>query len=651
MRPFDPRLLKYAKSARKYIVFLVLLGILMTLLIAVQTLLIAGALTPIFYGNGSLADTAQLIVWLGAVFLLRSAFAFLQDALGHRAALRVISDLRRKVLRHAGDLGARWLSAGNTARTATLATRGLDDLEAYFVSFLPQLLLSVTAAPALIVVILYLDWISALAIVLCIPLIPLFMILIGKMTANYSSQRLQSMQRLGTQLLDLLAGITTLKAVGREQGPQKRVRALGEAFAQKTMQTLYVAFLSGAALEFLATLSTAIVAVEVGFRMVAGNLLLFEGLVIIMLTPEVFKPLREVGTQFHASANGVAAANQAFEIIETPLDFAAPLDSAQLASLGNTSKQATQENISNADGSRADDIALDGTAESATGFTSIPDLKASPIRFENVSVYAHERATVAPAHLTAQIAPGKVTVLQGVSGAGKSTTVQLLMQLLQPSEGKIFVGETPLNLIRREDWWRQITWVPQRPVLVPGTVAENLGVANPEQDERVLSAAQLAGFAEVVASLPQGWETQIGQGGVGLSVGQRQRLSLTRALLQETPIVVLDEPSAHLDAVAEEFVTAAITALRERDCTVVIVAHRAAITKLADNVISVHSGTRDISAEIALRNQRRFDQEEHARRELAKLDYALPTSWGRKQKDTSIETDGGDRNDRSASNA
>lgn len=586
----------------------------MTLLIAVQTLLISGALTPIFYGKGTLQDTARLIICLGFVFLLRAALVYLQESIGHRAALRVISDLRTKVLRHAGDLGSRWLSDGNTARTATLATRGLDDLEAYFVSFLPQLFLTVTATPALIAVVLYLDWVSALAIVLCIPLIPIFMILIGKMTANYSAQRLQSMQRLGTQLLDLLAGITTLKAVGREQGPEKRVRALGEAFAQKTMQTLYVAFLSGAVLEFLTTLSTAIVAVEVGFRMVAGNLMLFEGLVIIMLTPEVFKPLREVGTQFHASANGVAAANQAFEIIETPLDHVAPT------------------------APKLNEISDDTPVQGA----KVPDLSSQVIRFENVSVYAPERATVAPANLTAQIRPGEVTVLTGISGAGKSTTVQVLMHLLEPTTGRVLIGDTPLSEIRREDWWAQITWVPQRPVLVPGTVAENLGITNPTQNERVLAAANLTGFAQVVAALPQGWETLIGQGGVGMSVGQRQRLSLTRALLEDNQIVVLDEPSAHLDAVTAEFVTATIAELRARGHTVVVVAHRAALTKIADAVIEVQSGTRDISAEIALRDQRLFDQAEHARRELEKLDYALPTSWGRKPNDSALDESSND---------
>ncbi|WP_353067202.1 thiol reductant ABC exporter subunit CydD [Arcanobacterium hippocoleae] len=615
MRPFDPRLLKYARSTRKYIIFLVITGVIGTLLIGIQTLLIASALEPIFYGKGDLSQTSWLILMLFGVFLLRTALVFIQEAVGHRAALRVIATLRKKVLRHAGDLGARWLSEGNTTRSVTLATRGLDDLEAYFVSFLPQLFLTFTATPALILIIFWLDWISALAIILCIPLIPIFMILIGKMTANYSAQRLKSMQRLGSQLLDLLAGLTTLKAVGREHGPQQRVRALGEAFAQKTMQTLYVAFLSGAALEFLATLSTAIVAVEVGFRMVAGNLLLFEGLVIIMLTPEAFKPLREVGTQFHASANGVAAAAQAFEIIQTPLPTSPAKKShnAALACTHNAHASLPSEQ-----------------SENSANHT-LPDLRQTAISFQNVSVYADGRATVAPANLSMQIQPGKVTVLRGASGTGKSTTIQVLLGLLPPSAGEIFIGTTPLAEIPQTQWWEQITWVPQRPALFPGTVAENLGIAAPAENAAVLRAAKLTGFAKVVADLPNGWQTLIGQGGIGLSVGQRQRLALTRALLSSRQLVILDEPSAHLDAVAEEAILATISELKETGHTVVIVAHRATLTQLADTVVEVSAGTRNIDAELALRRQKEADQAERERRLQEKIDYALPTAWGREE--------------------
>ncbi len=553
MKPFDPRLLKYARETRAYIVFLIFVGIVMTALITAQTFLIAAAISPIFYNKGTLKNTALYILGIALIFTLRAGINFLQNAFAHRAGMKIITALRTQVLKHAGNLGERWLANGNTARVVTLTTRGLDDLEPYFVSFLPQLFLSVTAIPALIIIILWLDWISAIAIICCIPLIPIFMILIGKMTAKFSSQRLQAMQQLGDQLLDLLAGLTTLKAVGREAGPKQRVTDLGKAFAEKTMQTLYVAFLSGAVLEFLATLSTAIVAVEVGFRMVGGDLLLFKGLIIIILTPEVFKPLREVGSQFHASANGVAAAAQAFEILETPLP-------------------------------------------QTTGKTKIPDLNTHSIFLENINVYAPHRATVAPANLNSEIKPNEITVLMGTSGAGKSTTVSLLLNLLTPDRGSIKIGDTPLSEIAPEEWWQNITWVPQRPVLVPATVAENMGVSDPANCPELLAAAEITGFTEVVNNLSQGWNALIGQGGVGLSVGQRQRLALTRALLTKKKIVILDEPSAHLDALTETHVSETIKKLKTNGHTVIVIAHRKALSKLADNIIIVNSSTRDLVA-------------------------------------------------------
>ncbi|MDD7464819.1 MAG: ABC transporter ATP-binding protein/permease [Actinomycetaceae bacterium] len=620
MKPFDPRLLKYARETRTYIIFLVLLGLAVTALIATQTLLIGAAATPVFYRKADFADVQPLIWALIGVFALRAALTYVQNALGHRSAVKVIARLREQVLRHAGDLGQRWLADGNAAKIVTQTTRGLDDLEAYFVSFLPELFLCVTATPLLLIVIYALDWVSALAITLCIPLIPIFMVLIGKMTAHFSSQRLKAMELLGVQLLDLLSGLTTLKALGREQGPKARVQMLGRRFADKTMQTLYVAFLSGAALEFIATLSTAIVAVEVGFRMVAGNLLLFEGLVIIMLTPEVFKPLREVGTQFHASSNGIAAAGEAFAVLEIPLP-------------------------------------------QHTGTLDVPDLRHATIEFENLSVYAPGRATVAPARLNAKIEPGSIAVLQGASGSGKSTTVNALLGLLAPDEGRILVGGHDLSTISREQWWSHITWVPQRPAIVPGTVAENMGLDGGEWlssaesresaagtvgtagavgtagcDTRttgdaaqlpadLVRACEITGFDAVVASLPAGWNTRVGQGGVGLSVGQRQRLALTRALISTAELIILDEPSAHLDAMSEEYVARALAALKANHHTVVVIAHRAAIAAQADVLITVESSTRDISEQVENARRERAARLAKLREEAQQLDYALPGNW------------------------
>lgn len=495
MKPLDKRLLTHARDARRYIAFLGVAGLFSAVLVIAQILLISGTIAPVIDGSKTFGDVAHLVAILAGVLALRLIITYLQEAYGHRAALKVIAELRTRVIKHAGDLGDRWLSRGHTAPTVTLVTDGLDDLEPYFVKFLPQLVLMMTVTPTTLAVVLWLDWISALAIVICIPLIPVFMILVGRMTQTYSDARLVSMQRLGQQLLDLLAGLTTLKALGREQGPRRRVKDLGDDFAAKTMQTLYVAFLSGTVLEFLATLSTALVAVEVGLRLVYGHLTLFSGLAIIMLTPEVFKPLREVGSQFHASANGVAASQQVFDILDEELS-------------------------------------------TVPGGAAAPDLSIFPIEIRGLSVNAPGRSTVAPHNLSATIAPGRITVLRGPSGSGKSTTVSVILQLLTPNSGTITVAGHSLSEIDQSSWWKQITWVPQRPAIVPGTVLDNLSVSEETlvaPDAELARAAHLTGFDAVVASLPDGWNTAVGQGGVGLSVGQRQRLALTRALVSTRP--------------------------------------------------------------------------------------------------------------------
>ena len=552
MKPLDPRLLRHARSARAYMAFLVAAGMATTILAVVQCCATAAALAQLVSHGGSPASLGLPLGLVAGAFAGRALVGYAQEAAGRRAALRTIAQLRGRVLESAAGRGQRWLADGKTSSTVTLATEGLDALEPYFVRFLPQLILTCLATPATLAAVVWLDWISAVAILVCLPLIPIFMILVGKMTQAYSHERLRAMQRLGGQLLDLLAGLATLKALGRESAPRKRVRDLGDSYARTTMKTLYVAFLSGAVLEFLATVSTALVAVEVGLRMVGGGLDLFSGLAIIMLTPECFKPLREVGAQFHASADGVAAAESVFDVLESE-------------------GEAEASRQSEAPGKAASDLPC-------------PDLAVSPVVFDRLSVASPGRATVAPFELTARIEPGKVTVLRGRSGAGKSTAAAVVLGLVSPTSGSARIGRTPIERISKESLWRQISWVPQRPAILPGTVLENMGCPLGDELER---AASVTGFDEVAACLPDGWDTRIGHGGVGLSVGQRQRLALARALVKPRPFVLLDEPSAHLDAASEELVARAVRELRATGHTVLAVAHRSALIEEADAVVDV----------------------------------------------------------------
>ena len=553
--------MRYARSARRYIAATAVTGMATAALVVAQAFLVSGAVGAVISNDAGPTAVRGLLLALGGVVVARALVVLLQEVHAHRSAAGTIIELRRLVLEHAARLGPRWQAVHGT-EAATLLTRGLDDLEPYFTRYLPQLVLAATVTPATVLVLITQDWPAAVAVVCTLPLIPIFMILIGRMTQSVSQERLEAMQVLGDQVLDLISGLPTLKALGREQKPAERVRALGRSYRRTTMSTLRIAFLSGAVLEFITTLSVAIIAVEIGFRLVAGSMDLFTGLLVLMVAPEVYQPLRQVGFQFHASANGVAAAESVFEILETPVP--------------------------------------------EHGSLPAPDLRTATIRLDAVSVAA--RGAWAPAGLSTTIRPGSLVALTGASGAGKTTTTQVLLGLLPADRGRVRVvpapegdgldGAVDLSEIDPGTWWEQIVWVPQRPTITPGTVLENVlsnapgdtagNAAGPVPAELV-EAARATGFDEVVAGLPQGWDTLVGSGGVGLSVGQRQRLALTRALCSTAPLVVMDEPTAHLDAASEAHVLTAVRALHASGRTVVIIAHRPALITLAEQTVAVTS--------------------------------------------------------------
>jgi ATP-binding cassette subfamily C protein CydD len=550
VKPLDPRLLRYARSARWYLGLTVGLGILGTAFVVAQALLLAHALASVVHDGARLSDVTGPLAALAVVVAARAAVTGVQERYAHRAATRAIGELREQVVARAAALGPRWLAEGAGPGVVTLATRGIDALEPYFVRYLPQLVLTATLTPATLVVVLGLDWVSAAIIAGTIPLIPVFMILVGQLTQGRSERGLRVMQRLGSQVLDLLAGLATLRALGRERGPAARVRELGEAHRAATMGTLRIAFLSGMVLELLTTLSVALVAVGIGLRLVAGDIDLVTGLAVLVLAPEVYLPLRQVGAHFHASTDGVAAATQVFAVLDTPVP--------------------------------------------ARGTVPAPDLRTTTVRLRGVGVRAPGREVHAPAGLDLDVVPGRVVALTGPSGAGKTTTVAVLLGLLRPDAGSVTLvdparGETDLADVDLDSFWRQVAWLPQRPVLEPGTLADVVtGGADAVSASARDAAAALTGLDLVVASLPDGWSTPLGRGGVGLSVGQRQRAALTRAVLSPAPLVVLDEPTAHLDAAGERVVLDTVRALRDAGRTVLLVAHRASLVALADDVVEVH---------------------------------------------------------------
>lgn len=546
MKPLDPRLLKYARSARVHIVFTAFLGLLTAALVIVQALLISRTASPVIEGTADLRDVMPTIGLLIGVLAVRAATIGLRETLSQRAAEKAVREMRGAVLDHVEKLGPRW-RARHGADVATLATRGLADLEPYFIKYLPQLILAMTVTPLALLTMLLLDFWSALIAAIVIPLIPVFMILIGRFTQESSRRKLASMERLGSQLLDLMAGLPTLRGLGRQKGPMAHMKRLGAENTRTTMATLSVAFLSGGVLEFLTTLSVALVAVEVGMRLVGGTVSLTVGLTVIMLAPEVFEPLRQVGAQFHASANGIAAAEAAFDILETPV--------------------------------------------TEHGAHQSPDMSSRDIIIEDLSVAA--RQVWAPHGLNATIQSGTINALVGPSGVGKTTTVMALLALEPPTRGRILIAQPdtgtdePVDLadIDPHSWWTQVTWVPQSPTFIPGPIRDV--ITHDVTDQQRDAASKATGFDAVLDKLPDGWDTQIGYRGVGLSVGQRQRLALTNALLDPAPIVILDEPTAHLDAVSEHVVVRTLEQMKAQGRTVIVIAHRQAVVAAADHVITV----------------------------------------------------------------
>lgn len=528
--------MRWARSARRTIALTVILSIAITVVVVAIALTLASALGDLVTGDRVLAETYGDIATVAGLFALRAVLQVALGRVGHIGATDAIADLRSQALSHMSRLGPRWATE-HAAKTGTLLTRGLDALDPYFTSYLPQLILTVVLTPALLVVMATQDFIAAVTLVIAIPLIPIFMWLIGVMTSQFAADRLAALTNLGRQLLDLVAGIPTLKAFGRAFGPAARVRDLAARARRTTMTTLRVAFLSGAVLELISTIAVAMVAVGVGLRLVNGQFSLVTGLAVLIMAPEVLMPLRQVGVQFHNAADGVAAAEAALDVI------------AETAP--------------------------------ATGSTPVPAVTRVEVR--GVSVRAGERDRIAPHDLSFTLERGAITALAGPSGSGKTTAMNVVLGLLTPDSGTVTLHtvDGPMDLADAdlESWWAQLTWVAQRPTFEPATLGELLG-GKPEERERAVTAAGLADLIDVV-----GWDKPIGQGGYGLSVGQAQRLALARALMSPAPFLILDEPTAHLDTASEEVVVATLDAARRAGKGVLVIAHRTAVLDIADSIV------------------------------------------------------------------
>ncbi|MGJ0120406.1 thiol reductant ABC exporter subunit CydD [Williamsia sp. MIQD14] len=537
--PIDPRLLRRSPAARAHIALTSLTGIVTAAAVIVGAVMIATILAELVADPNARSLHAQSghITVLTAAFGVRVAATVLGDRYAHRASAEVIAQLRDAALRAVTDPARtppRTLHRMRGELITTLTT-GLDALGPYLTSFVPALVLSVTVTPAVIVVMALTDPTSAIVVIVTLPLIPVFMILIGLMTRDRTRARLDATAAQGAQMLDLVAGIGTLRALHRASEPTERVAALGQRSRRSTMAALRIAFLSGGVLELLSTLCVALVAVGVGLRLVFGDMPLQAGILALILAPEVYLPLRSVGAQFHNSEAGRAAADDVLDLVDTP-----PVRTT--AHLARTTAHLART-----------------TAHSAG--------------VELCDVGVVDRDGWAPRHLDLHCAPGTVTVLTGPNGSGKTTALQVIAGLVEPDEGVARAAATA-------------AWLAEPPVMIPGTVAENLALFGTRSRDDIARTAAAVGFDTVLAEIG-GLEARIGNGGAGLSAGQRQRLALTRVLASPAPVLLLDEPTAHLDAESEAMVMRAVRARARDGATVVVVSHRPAVLDAADVVVDL----------------------------------------------------------------
>ncbi|MEU3507552.1 thiol reductant ABC exporter subunit CydD [Streptomyces longwoodensis] len=538
MKPIDPRLLRYARATRFFLAAVVGLGALGAGLVIAQAMLVAEVVVGAFQQGESASALRTPLVLLVAVAGGRALVSWLTELAAHRAGAAVKSELRGRLLERAGALGPGWLSGQRTGSLVSLATRGIDALDDYFSRYLPQLGLAGVVPVAVLARIVTEDWVSAAIIVGTLPLIPVFMMLIGWATQSRMDRQWRLLSRLSGHFLDVVAGLPTLKVFGRAKAQAESIRRITGEYRQATLRTLRIAFLSSFALELLATLSVALVAVTIGMRLVHGEMDLYTGLVILVLAPEAYLPLRQVGAQYHAAAEGLAAAEEVFAVLETPLPPS-------------------------------------GRAAVPTGALS----------FEHVDVRHPGRCTDAVTDVSLTVEPGETVALVGPSGSGKSTLLDVLLGFVRPTGGRVCVGGTDLADLDLAQWHARVAWVPQRPHLYAGTIAENVRLARPDADDTAVRRALAdAGALEFVDALPDGPATVLGEDGAGLSAGQRQRLALARVFLADRPVLLLDEPTAALDGGTEAEVVTAVRRLAAGR-TVLLVVHRPALLEVADRVV------------------------------------------------------------------
>ncbi|GAC1347698.1 MAG: thiol reductant ABC exporter subunit CydD [Ktedonobacteraceae bacterium] len=552
------KLLVYIKQSRGILAFTVVLGVLGAIATITQMTLLSEIVNAVFLAHKGLAQVLLPLALLMGAIMLRASLLWGREVTAQRVAVRVKVSLRERVFAHLLQLGPAWSLGERTGELAAVLNEGIERLDAYVGRYLPQLVLSVLVPLLIIVVILPVDWFSAVLLLFTGPVIPLLMALVGSNTERRTQTQWATLSLMSAHFLDAMQGLTTLKLFGRSQAQQERIAHISDRFRDKTLQMLRYAFLSGAVLEFMTMTAIGVIATTLGVRLLNHSISFDKAFLILLLTPEFYRPLQELGVQRHAAMEGEASAKRIFEILETPLPTGV--------------EPAVDESIP------PGPITIDIT---------------------DLSYTYPKKETPALDHVSLSLPANTCIALVGRSGAGKSTLVSLLMRFMDATSGTICANGVPITALSPEKWREYVALVPQRPYLFYGTVRENIHLARPEaSDDAVMHAAELAGVTAFIDELPQGFDTQVGEQGMQLSAGQAQRVAIARAILKNAPILILDEPTSSLDPESEARIRQSLVTLM-RDRTLLVIAHRYNTIAQADRIVVlengriVEAGTRD----------------------------------------------------------
>ena len=544
----DKRLNSLATANPTYLLLFIGLGIIGGVLAVAQAYYFATIVDQAFLKGQSLAALQSLLLILLVILIGRGILSFTIACIGSKLAGEIKLNIRRMLLEKLLKIAPGFLVEEKTGQLVSVLTDGVDQLEVYFSRYLPQLVQAMTIPVIVLIVVFSKSIFSGAIMLITAPLIPFFMVIIGNMAENKTREQLGSMLRFSGFFLDVLQGLTTLKLFGQSKNKGQEIAVVSEKFRDSTMEVLKIAFLSALMLEILATISTAMIAVEVGLRLLYGHHSFHTAFFILLLAPELYTPLKNMGSSFHAGRSSISAAQKVWEVLE-------------------------EKGVQVQWGSEA----LEGGLP--------PEIELKDISFS----YHLDKEILSGISLI--IKPGEKIALVGKSGSGKTTLIKLIMGLLPPDKGQVLINGKPLSNVAEERWFGQLAYVSQEPYLFAGSIADNILLGNQTAEEGHMAAAvAYAGVDRFIDRLPAGLNTIIGEGGYGLSGGEKQRIAMARAFVKNARLVFLDEPTSHLDMDSEQAIKKAIEILK-RERTIITVAHRLETVIDADKIIVLDKGT------------------------------------------------------------